>query len=410
MLQQKYVIQYLLPLAMTLLFLCLALSSLTYMPVDFFVYYDAARQAFTTENIYAHNIFSERLPDEGLPFVYTPFTLLLIQPFTLLPPMLAWVVWTFVMLCGLAWALRFLARSIGHDPSSKFVIALFLLLSGTTVIAQHLAFGQINILLAVACLYDLAANKTQRISWLPRGLLTGIAAGIKLTPAFFLFYLLATRQFRAAIWMCAGGLGTLAIGAVLFPVNTWHYLSVEILSLSDKVDLGSNFATSGNNSISGALAYFWADAPLGVKAFFILGVAAAALATAYHLHKAQRTLDAVLIAGASIQLLSPVSWIHHWVFLVFIVLRLSLNARTRRWGLAGLLFLLMQPTDLGDWVLTALPENIVLSAIGIVFREGLLLLTLALGIVLARPSSSFEISETGTSSPARLPEGQSSER
>ncbi|HCJ55610.1 MAG TPA: hypothetical protein DHV61_13750, partial [Glutamicibacter sp.] len=79
-------------------------------------------------------------------------------------------------------------------------------------------------------------------------------------------------------------------------------------------------------------------------------------------------------------------------------------------GLAGLLFLLMQPTDLGDWVLTALPENIVLSAIGIVFREGLLLLTLALGIVLARPSSSFEISETGTSSPARLPEGQSSER
>lgn len=395
---------------MTLLFLCLALSKLTYMPVDFFVYYDAARQAFATENIYAHNIFSERLPSEGLPFVYTPFTLLLIQPFAWLPPMFAWVAWTFIMLCGLAWALKFIARSIGHDPSSKFVVALFLMLGGTTVIAQHLAFGQINILLAVACLYDLATSKTERASWLPRGLLTGIAAGIKLTPAFFLFYLLATRQFRAAMWMCVGGLGTLAIGAALFPVNTWHYLSVEVLSLSDKVDLGSRFATSGNNSISGALAYFWPETPLAVKALFLVAVAAFAIAVAHRLYKADRKLDAVLIAGASIQLLSPVSWIHHWVFLVFIVLRLSLNTRTRRWGLAGLLILLMQPTDLGDWILTSLPANIILTTIGTVLREGLLMLTLSLGFVLAMRSSSFEAPVAGASNPARLTEEQNSKQ
>lgn len=137
---------------------------------------------------------------------------------------------------------------------------------------------------------------------------------------------------------------------------------------------------------------------------------AAALTIAYRLHKAQRTLDAVLIAGASIQLLSPVSWIHHWVFLVFIVLRLSLNALTRSWGIAGLLFLLMQPTDFGDWVLTSLPENIIFTAIGIVLREGLLLLTLALGIVLGLRASSPENSNTGTSCPARLPEVQNSKR
>lgn len=61
-------------------------------------------------------------------------------------------------------------------------------------------------------------------------------------------------------------------------------------------------------------------------------------------------------------------------------------------------------------MLTSLPENIILTAIGTALREGLLLLTLALGVVLALRTSSFEISETGTSNPARLPEGQSSKR
>ena len=62
-------------------------------------------------------------------------------------------------------------------------------------VLQTFEFGQINLLLmalvAVDCLVD-------RPRW-PRGMLIGIAAAIKLTPAVFLLYFLLRRDYRAAL-------------------------------------------------------------------------------------------------------------------------------------------------------------------------------------------------------------------
>ncbi|MFC0581527.1 hypothetical protein, partial [Micrococcoides hystricis] len=64
---------------MTSLFTVLMITGVTYAPVDFYVYHQAAVQAFSPD-IYSENLHSTLLPAEGLPFVYTPFTLLLLQP------------------------------------------------------------------------------------------------------------------------------------------------------------------------------------------------------------------------------------------------------------------------------------------------------------------------------------------
>ncbi|MBF0808033.1 glycosyltransferase family 87 protein [Rothia nasimurium] len=64
-------------------------------------------------------------------------------------------------------------------PSATYLLALPL-----NVVAQHLIFGQINLLLVSLCLIDMVRPQAR---YLPRGVLIGLAAGIKLTPALFIF-------------------------------------------------------------------------------------------------------------------------------------------------------------------------------------------------------------------------------
>ena len=57
-----------------------------------------------------------------------------------------------------------------------------------------LSYGQVDILLAAAVLYDLTLPDSSR----RKGAAIGLAAGIKLTPAIFVAYLLMTRRYQAA--------------------------------------------------------------------------------------------------------------------------------------------------------------------------------------------------------------------
>ena len=59
-------------------------------------------------------------------------------------------------------------------------------------ITQTLFYGQINILLMLMVVADLLLPRT----WWPRGMLIGLAATIKLTPAVFGLYFLVNRQWR----------------------------------------------------------------------------------------------------------------------------------------------------------------------------------------------------------------------
>ena len=58
------------------------------------------------------------------------------------------------------------------------------------MVSIHLAFGQINIFLMLLVIADFARSPvTPMGKRLPRGVLIGIAAAIKLTPLLFIVYL-----------------------------------------------------------------------------------------------------------------------------------------------------------------------------------------------------------------------------
>lgn len=99
-----------------------------------------------------------------------------------------------------------------------------------------LTYGQVDILVAAAVLYDLTRPDTSRY----KGVAIGLAAGLKLTPAIFVAYLLITRRYRAAATAAAAFAGTVAVGFAVLPASSVWYVARNLpganwLGLSAKV-------------------------------------------------------------------------------------------------------------------------------------------------------------------------------
>jgi alpha-1,2-mannosyltransferase len=170
-------------------------------------------------------------------------------------------------------------------------------------------YGQVNLVLAAMVLLDVLAVRGRG-----RGVLVGLATGIKLTPGLFVVYYLATGQWRAARNAALTAAATLAIGLVVAPASTWAFLTGYMLDPSRTGDV----AFSGNQSILAMAARLLRDgAPprplVWLAAAIVVG---AAMLIARRLHAQGRELAGVCVVAAAALLASPVSWTHHWVWCV----------------------------------------------------------------------------------------------
>src|SRR5690606_21873080 len=108
-----------------------------------------------------------------------------------------------------------------------------------------LDFGQVNIWLMALVALDCLSRAPR---W-PRGLLVGLAAAIKLTPAGFLLFFLVRKDFRAAAVAVATLLSTVVVGFVIAPAASVHYWTTTMFTASGLS--ASAFAT--NQTIAGEL-------------------------------------------------------------------------------------------------------------------------------------------------------------
>ncbi len=128
---------------------------------------------------------------------------------------------------------------------------------------------------------------------------------------------------------CAGLVGTVVLGFLVMPRDSWKYWSGTFID-SERVGAPN---TVGNQSIRGALANLGqTDSPnllvWGTLALLALalGMVAASLA-----HRAGQELLAITLVGMTGTVVSPMSWGHHWVWVVpmlVIAVHLMLSART----------------------------------------------------------------------------------
>ncbi|MFF7248945.1 glycosyltransferase 87 family protein [Embleya sp. NPDC008237] len=262
-----------------------------------------------------------------LPFTYTPWAGLVFTP-------LAWLPWVAVKALGVAanlvlvavatWLAWGVAGLRGDRVRATALTAAALL--WTEPVQENLRFGQINLLLLVLVLWDLSRPRGARLV----GVGVGIAAGLKLTPVIFIPYLLLTGRVREAVTALGTFVGTIAVAFVVLPrecVDYWGGL------FFDDARIGlAQFP--GNQSLHGAVArQFGADPAPGVL-WPALATVVAALGMTLAVRAARRgaELTGMGLCALTALLVSPISWTHHWVWaLPLVILLVDRVRRTRAW-------------------------------------------------------------------------------
>ncbi|MCF8569205.1 glycosyltransferase 87 family protein [Gordonia sp. HY002] len=274
-------------------------------------------------------------------FTYAPFSMALFVPFALMSATTAHAVWTIGIFVALYFVIVLGFRSLGHDVTWRLrVIAASLVAASALLepVRSTIWFGQINVFLMLLIVADLIRPEGSRL----RGLGAGLAAGIKLTPMLFVVYFAAVRQWKTVVGVIGGFVGSVLVGFIVLPAASWKFWTDTVFD-SDRV---SSPQTVGNQSIRGGIANVYStDHPSTVIWIASAVVVLALVMTAAVLaHRRGQELLALSLVGMASCTVSPVSWGHHWVWfvplLVVAVHHLIDGAGRWRRGLIGALTVL----------------------------------------------------------------------
>ena len=299
------------------------------------------------------------IPQGDAPFTYPPFAGWLFTPLALIPEGLLTWLWNFASLVLLAWVIRsalLLAPGLAAQPNgartTTIVIGSLGLATATDPVWDQLSFGQMSIALMAACLYDLLGHRDltgTRI--IPQGVLIGLAAAVKLTPAIFVIYLLLTRRTRAACVAVASAIGATLAAALASPGPSRAFFFDLLWHLDARVGLGGLHTTIWNQSVKGAL---WRlvpapmVSPLWAVAVLIVGVSGMWLARMAWERRGE--IAGACATGLVATMVSPVSWVHHlvWMIPAAVILMLSPLRSDRTVAGAAIVLLCARSYQLGE--------------------------------------------------------------
>ncbi|WP_433889296.1 glycosyltransferase 87 family protein [Streptomyces sp. CA-111067] len=292
------------------------------------------------------DLYAMRATDARLPTTYPPFAALLFAPLSRLPTGVMRAGATAANL-GLVLALAALSlRLVGRrSPTAVLVVAAVAV--WCEPVWTTLGNGQVNLLLAVLVLWDLTRPPAHR--WAGVGI--GLAAGIKLTPALFavllaLAGLLSRRPrtqagaaghplyARRALTAATTFTATAALAAAALPYDSRRYWT-SVVFTPDRVGFGEDTANQSLRGVAARLEHTGDPGTLWVLAALVVGCAGLAVAVGALLAGDRLPNGAAWAAVAcaiTALLVSPVSWSHHWVWAVPMVVLLGAEAVRRRSG------------------------------------------------------------------------------
>ncbi|MEU6603491.1 glycosyltransferase 87 family protein [Streptomyces shenzhenensis] len=275
------------------------------------------------------DLYALRATEARLPTTYPPFAALLFTPLTLAQTALLRILATLGNLVLLVVFVRLSLRLVGHTRVES-VCWIAAAAVWCEPVWTTLRYGQVNLLLAVLVLRDLdRCRPGVRDRWAGAGL--GLAAAVKLTPALFVVFLVATglaarlrggdgepwlRHARGAA--VAFATATLLAAAVL-PYDSWRFWS----GTAFRANRAGHAEDTANQALRGVLARLLHTAEPGVCwALLAALTAVAGLWVAVTTELRGRRSWAVAACAVTALLISPVSWSHHWVWCVPVVLLL----------------------------------------------------------------------------------------
>ncbi|NBE55292.1 DUF2029 domain-containing protein [Streptomyces sp. YC537] len=275
----------------------------------------------------------------NLPATYPPFAAILFVPTTWLPIPLLKIVFVVGNVALLALLVHLSFRFAGVRARPWLPLAATAFGIWLEPVFQTLLFGQINLALACLVLWDLSRPEGA----VGKGFALGIAAGIKLTPGFFVVYLLITGRIRTALTATASFIGTVLLGVLVLPGASVDFWTRRMFETSR---VGKSWIVD-NQSLQGLVARVLRVEEAGLLwAVPCAVVAVLGLWLARRAHRNGHTQWGLLTAAFTALLISPISWSHHWVWCVPLAALLIVERRLYLAAFVAVLF-----TARTQWIL-----------------------------------------------------------
>jgi alpha-1,2-mannosyltransferase len=326
-------------LALSLAMWVLVALQLTYdvrdhLPTDFQVYRNAAQ-----DMLHAGATYHVHFTAAHLNFTYPPFALLIMSCLTVFPPLVSLAVWwlgssiALVLTLGLV-----LMRLTGMSRAQALPIALAL--GGVSClllepVRSGLDFGQINFFLMLAITADVLLLRDSR-----RGVLIGLVAAIKLTPLLYIAYFVVIRSRSSVMRAIGTFVAATTVAWIVLPSDSTLFWLHQAFSPGHK----GGVRGTANQSLYGLVSRFSESSNL-LSAVIWLSLCAVTVAVGLFLAQqyvaSHRPAEAFLALVLTELLVSPVSWTHHWSWIVL----LPVIAITKRhhdvWVSSAAMFLLL---------------------------------------------------------------------
>jgi alpha-1,2-mannosyltransferase len=266
-------------------------------------------------------------------FTYPPFAALVFAVVSVLPAVV--LHWAMTAASGAALAVTgwVTFTALGWRGRDRITACLVLtaLTLWTEPVLRALELGQIELLLMALIAWDLCQPDHRSM----KGIGIGLAAGMKLVPLIFIPYLLICGRRRQATTAAATFAATIAVGFALLPQAsaTW-WLTGYFL----RANKAGGVPSLVNQSLFALIARAMGGASQATSLWLAAAAvtAAAGLAAAAVLHRSGRSVAGWIVCALTGVLVSPISWDHHWVWIVPVLILLTDRAvRTRRvarWG------------------------------------------------------------------------------
>ncbi|MDT0481798.1 glycosyltransferase 87 family protein [Streptomyces doebereineriae] len=284
-------------------------------------------------------LYDYRVPGTPYGFTYPPFAAVAMLPMALFDLPTAIAVGLLLNLAALAVVVRLLTgrawRRHGWYGCALGACALALF----EPLRDTFSFGQVNLLLLALVLVDawlLGTGRGRRA-----GVGIGLAAAVKLTPALFIGLLLVARRWRAAAVATVVALAATGFAAVVAPDASRFYWTG---ALWDTTRVGRLDYVS-NQSLQGILARLGEPdrAVWAVAVVLTLGVWAVRGRRAV---VAGDWAAAFALTGLTACLVSPITWVHH---LVWLLPSFAVLVRTGHLRIAGALYAVLCTSVVWLW-------------------------------------------------------------
>jgi len=263
----------------------------------------------------------------GVQFTYTPFAALVLAGGSLMPLVtLRWIM-TAASLISIPLTAWLTLGAMGRRGVTRAAVALAIgaLALWTEPVIKALFLGQVELVLLLLVVWDL--TRPDRRLW--KGVGIGIAAGIKLVPLLFIPYLLLSRKYRQAAVATGVFAATIAVGFVVLPGPSASYWLTGYFMRPGRTGGVDSLV---NQSLLGVFArlYHNLNHAQAVWLPVAVAVAVAGLIGGVMMTRAGKPVQGWTLVGIASVLASPISWDHHWVWIIPFIAMLAGIAMTAR--------------------------------------------------------------------------------